>query len=149
MFDCVGSDQRTARRAAHGYVFNHIPFVADHSAVMQAYDMMDEGWNADKQRRRTTQKPIGWQLKEECAEDWTMDINTKIQEWNPSWKYHDLVNSMMHTKKYGTTRTQRRGRMRPDETMTERKLRGELRTARTQQQRTKVRRRLWQSRRAI
>lgn len=44
---------------------DHIPFVTDHSTVMQAYDMCDQGWNADEQRVRTQPQPIGWQLKEE------------------------------------------------------------------------------------
>lgn len=58
MIDYAGSDQRTVRRATNGYIFNHIPLATDHVALMQSYDMMDEGWNADEKRGRTRQKPI-------------------------------------------------------------------------------------------
>lgn len=86
---------------------------------MQAYDMWDEKLNAGERRMRTTQKPIAWQWKEEHAEEWANDVNHMMHEWTPSWKYDDLVNAMNHTKKYGTTRAQRRGRTRRNETTTE------------------------------
>lgn len=151
MIDYVGSDLSTARGARQGYVFHHIAFVPDHSTVMQSYDMWDEDWNADEKRCRTQQKPIGWQIKQEHAQKWNDDddLQNMMQEWTPAWKYVDLANVMKHTKRYGANRAQRRGMPRHTETMTERKLRDELHTARKQQQRTQVCRRLWQARRTI
>lgn len=106
MIACIGSDQRTARRAGQGYIFDHIPFVTDHSAVMQSYDMWDEKWNAEERRVRTTQDPIGWVLKEEHAESWPNDINTMMDNWNHSWKYGDLVDAVKRMKMHGATRAQ-------------------------------------------
>lgn len=89
------------------------------SFTSTSQDEMDERWNAEEKRASTTETPNGWQLKEEHAAEWTHDINKVMPAWNPCWKYADLVNAIKHTKKYGTMRTQRRGRTRRNETTTE------------------------------
>lgn len=129
MIDYVRSGQRMAKRASQGYVSHHIPFVTDHSAVMQAYDMWDEGWNAG-----------------EHVAEWNADINHMMQEWTPVWKYRHLVNPMKYMEKYGMTRAQRRGLARHNETTTEKRARGERHATQTQKHSTQVCRRLWQAR---
>lgn len=76
-------------------------------------------------------------------------INKMMQEWTPAWKYGDLVNTMKHTKKYGTTRAQRRGLARCNETTKGKRGYDTNSTSRKRTSSAQVRRRLWQARHMI
>lgn len=148
MIDYVGSDRRTAGRARGGGLRRHLGFPMDHFAVGQTYDLRGTHWNAGERATRQPPKPIGWQLRDDKTQSWVDLLSNELEKWNPNWTTKQLTDLLSSAVPYGCTRAQRRSV--PTRTSTtENDLRDRLHKAATQDERTKIRRRLWEERRRI
>lgn len=146
MVDYIGSDEHDRVT----YIFHHIPFVTDHSVVMQSSTCgtrIGTPTNNDvaahhKNGRLATQGGARSEMERRHSQhDAMLDAGLEVQR---ACHRHATHETMRHdpgaTTRHETSNGDDDGKQR---------LRDELHAARTQQQRTLVRRRLWQARRAI
>lgn len=110
--------------------------------------MNDADWNATTKLRRTSQKPIGWQLRQHDVAHWNTAIDTRLQEWRHDWTMNDLREVFTDAQHLGCSRIQRNSAT-PPQSATATRLRDELHRAPTHAARLAARHALWRHRHDI
>lgn len=142
LIDYMGCDVFSAQRAVQGHVLRHLGFTTDHAAIGETYDMTTMGMNASTKKTRRPPKPIGWQIREDAAQQWNEGLQRMAEKRDPSWGYAELCDELKKMAPCGTSRAQRHSAgPRPRNTLEE-ALRDNLQKPKTTEERDIVRKKM-------